>query len=137
MLIDPVTDRMIHADFLEIVEGKPVRMEIPVHVFGNSIGVKNGGRLATNFRRIQVMGLPKDFPEAIEMDITSLRIGTSLRIKDINIPNVTLLHNPESVVVGVRTARGAIEDDVAEEGDEEEGEESSEEATSEEAVAEE
>lgn len=134
---DPVSDRMIHADFLEIVEGKPVRMEIPVHVHGNSIGVKNGGRLSTNFRRIQVMGLPKDFPDYIEMDITSLRIGMSLRIKDINLPNVTLLHNPESVVVGVRTARGAIEDEETEEGEGEEGEEGSEEGVAEEAATEE
>lgn len=120
---DPVTDRIIHADFLEIIEGKPVKMELPVHISGNSIGVKNGGRLATNFRRIAVQGMPKDFPEAIEMDITKLRIGQSLRIKDINVPNVTLLHNPESVVVGVRTARGAMEDDESEEGEGEEGEE--------------
>ncbi len=138
---DPVTDRMIHADFLEIVDGKPVRMEIPMHVTGNSIGVKNGGRLSTNFRRIQVMGMPKDFPDYIEMDVTPLRIGMSLRIKDINLPDVTLLHNPESVVVGVRTARGAIEDEETEEGEEdeegEEGEESSAEGETEEAKSEE
>lgn len=116
---DPVTDRIIHADFLEILEGKPVRMEIPMHVTGNSIGVKNGGRLATNFRRIKVLGLPKDFPDYIEMDITPLRIGMSLRIRDIDLPNVTLLHNDDSVVVGVRTARGAIEDELEDEEDEE------------------
>lgn len=120
---DPVSDRIIHADFLEIVEGRPVKMEIPVHITGNSIGVKNGGRLATNFRRLQVMGLPKDFPDAVELDITPLRIGMSLRIKDVNLPNVTLLHNPESVVVGVRTARGAVEDDLEEGEEDEEGEE--------------
>ena len=120
---DPVSDRIIHADFLQIIDGKPVKMELPVHISGNAIGVKNGGRLSTNFRRIAVQGLPKDFPDAIEMDITKLRIGQSLRIKDIDMPNVTLLHNPESVVVGVRTARGAMEDE-GEEGEEtEEGEE--------------
>src|SRR5690606_7092492 len=47
---DPVSDRIIHADFLQIIEDKPVKMELPVHISGNSIGVKNGGRLATNFR---------------------------------------------------------------------------------------
>ena len=121
---DPVTDRIIHADFLQIIDGKPVKMEIPVHITGNSIGVKNGGRMATNFRRIAVQGLPKNFPEAIVMDVTKLRIGQSLRIKDIDLPEVTLLHNPESVVVGVRTARGAMEDDLDEEGEEgEEGDE--------------
>ena len=119
---DPVSDRIIHADFLQIVDGKPVKMTLPVHISGNSIGVKNGGRLATNFRRITVQGFPKDFPDAIEMDITKLRIGQSLRIKDINLPDVTILHNPESVVVGVRTARGAMEDEETEETEGEEGE---------------
>lgn len=116
---DPVTDRIIHADFLEIVDGKPVKLEIPVHIIGNSIGVRNGGRLSVAYRRLMVLGLPKDFPDAIEMDITKLRIGESLRIKDINLPNVTFLHDSEAVVVGVRTARGAV--DTGEE--EEEGEE--------------
>lgn len=119
---DPVTDRIVHADFLEVVEGKPVKMEIPVHVVGNAIGVKNGGRLSTAFRRISVQGNPADFPDAIEMDITKLRIGDSLRISDIDLPNVTFLHDPEAVVVGVRTARGAVEG-TEEEEEGEEGEE--------------
>ena len=119
---DPVSDRIIHVDFLQVLEGKPVKMELPVHVVGNSIGVKNGGRLSTNFRRISVQGMPEDFPDAIVMDITKLRIGESLRVKDIDLPNVTFLHDDEAVVVGVRTARGAMdEEEEAEEG--EEGEE--------------
>lgn len=117
---DPVSDRIIHADFLEIIEGKPVKMEIPVGVTGNSIGVRNGGRLARNFRRISVRGLPKDFPDKVVMDITPLRIGQDLRISDIELPDVTILHNPNSIVVAVKTARGAMED---EEGEDEEGEE--------------
>lgn len=128
---DPVTDRIIHADFLEIIEGKPVRLEIPVHIVGNSIGVRNGGRLSTAYRRLTVYGLPKDFPDAIEMDITKLRIGDSLRVKNIDLPNVTFLHDPEAVVVGVRTARGAV--DTGEE--DEEGEEGEEAAEGEEAPA--
>ena len=131
---DPVSDRIVHADFLEVVEGKPVKMELPVHVIGNSIGVKNGGRLSTAFRRITVQGNPKDFPDAIEMDITKLRIGDSLRIKDIKLPNVTFLHDEEAVIVGVRTARGAMdEEEEAEEG--EEGEEGAEAAEGAEAPA--
>lgn len=121
----PVTDRIIHADFLEIVEGKEVKMDIPVSLVGNSIGVKNGGRLARNFRRISVKGLPKDFPDNIELDITPLRIGMALRIRDIELPNVTLLHNENSIVVAVKAARGAVEDELedeeGEEGEEEEG----------------
>ena len=119
----PVTDKIIHADFLEIIEGKEVKLDIPVSLVGNSIGVRNGGRLARNFRRISVRGLPKDFPDNIELDITPLRIGMALRISDIDLPNVTLLHDPESIVVAVKAARGALEDELEEEGEEgEEGE---------------
>jgi large subunit ribosomal protein L25 len=132
---DPVTDRIIHADFLEIIEGKPVKMELPVKLTGNALGVRNGGRLATNFRRINVSGLPKDFPDAVVLDITALRINQSIRVKDLELPGVTVLHNPEAIVVAVRTARGAVDEDEEEEGEEGEEAEGSEggEATSEEA----
>ncbi len=122
--VHPVTDRLLHVDFMEVVDGKPVKMELPVHVKGSSIGVRNGGRLAVLFRRIKVMGLPKDFPDFAEVDITKLRIGQSLRIKNMSIPGVTILHNPEAVVVGVRRARGAMDD--AEDEEEGEGEEGAE-----------
>lgn len=131
---DPLTDRIIHADFLEIVEGKPVKMEIPVHIVGNSIGVRNGGRLLVPFRRLMVHGLPQDFPDAIEMDITKLRIGDALRISDINLPNVTFLHSEDEVIIAVKTARGAVEGDEEDEEETEEGaEEGAEEQPAEEA----
>ena len=118
----PVSDRIIHADFLEIIEGKEVKFDIPVSLVGNSIGVRNGGRLAQSFRRLSVKGLPKDFPDNIELDITPLRIGMALRVSDIDLPGVTFLHNPASIVVAVKAARGAIEDDLEEgEGEDEEG----------------
>lgn len=118
----PVSDRIIHADFLEIIEGKEVKLDIPVSLVGNSIGVRNGGRLAQNFRRISVRGLPKYFPDNIEVDISPVRIGQAIRISDIDLPNVTLLHDPSSIVVAVKTARGAVEDTPEEEEEGEEGE---------------
>jgi len=121
----PVSDRIIHADFLEVIEGKPVKMDLPVHITGSSIGVRNGGRLAVLFRRIKITGLPKDFPDYAELDITKLRIGMALRIKDLNIPGVTILHHPESIVVAVKRARGAMEDEEEDE-EGEEGEEGAE-----------
>ena len=119
---DPVSDRIIHADFLQLIEGKPIKMELPVRITGSAIGVRNGGRLAVLFRRIKIAGLPKDFPDYAELDITKLRIGHALRVKDITIPGVTILHNPDSVVVAVKRARGAMEDEEEdEEGEEGEG----------------
>ncbi len=129
---DPVSDRIIHADFLQLIEGKPIKMELPVRITGSAIGVRNGGRLAVLFRRIKIAGLPKDFPDYAELDITKLRIGHALRVKDITIPGVTILHNPDSVVVAVKRARGAMEDEEEdEEGEGGEGGEGAEETAAE------
>lgn len=117
---DPVSDRILHADFLQLVDGKPVKMELPVRITGSSIGVRNGGRLAVNFRRIKVHGVPNTFPDVVELDITKLRIGMALRVKDLSMEGITVLHDPEAVVVAVKRARGAV--DEAEETEDEEGE---------------
>ncbi len=117
----PVTDEILHVDFLELIDGRPVKLELPVKLSGNAIGVRNGGRLLSNFRRIKVKGIPADLPDVVEVDITKLRIGKFIRIEDLNLPSATILHNPKSVVVGVKMARGAVDEEEEEEG--EEGEE--------------
>jgi large subunit ribosomal protein L25 len=122
----PVTDATIHVDFLELVEGKPVRMELPLKLTGNSIGVRNGGRLLANFRRINIKGIPAELPEAVEVDISKLRIGQFIRIKDLSLPSATILHNPNNVVVGVKMARGAVDEDEEEGEEDEEGAEGAE-----------
>ena len=119
--IHPVTDKIVHVDFLELVDDKPVKVRIPVTLSGRSKGVLNGGRLQQIFRRLQVEGLPKDIPAAIDIDITELRIGQSRRVSDMDIPGVKILHASNSVVVSVKMARGAVDEDELEE---EEGEES-------------
>jgi large subunit ribosomal protein L25 len=106
--IHPVTDRVQHVDFLELVDDKPVKVEIPVTLSGRSKGVLNGGRLQQVFRRLKVEGLPKDIPAAINIDITPLRIGQSRRVSDISIPGVKLLNASNAVVVSVKMARGAV-----------------------------
>jgi large subunit ribosomal protein L25 len=116
----PVTDETIHVDFLELVEGKSVRMELPLKLTGNPVGVRNGGRLLANFRRVNIKGIPADLPEAVIVDISKLRIGQFIRISDLTLPSATILHNPNNVVVGVKMARGAMDE---EEEDDEEGEE--------------
>ena len=114
----PVTDKILHIDFLRVFDDKEVQINIPVSIFGNSIGVRNGGRLAQNMRRILVQALSDNLPETIEIDITSLRIGESFRVSDVSMEKVTFLNNPNDVVVAVKTARAAIvedeEDSVAE-----------------------
>lgn len=128
----PVTDKILHIDFLRVFEDKKVRINIPVSIQGNSIGVRNGGRLAHNMRRILVEALSNHLPETIEIDITNLKIGQSIRVVDMELENVTFLNNSNDVIVAVKTARTAIADE-----DEEAEEELSEETAKEEGSGEE
>jgi large subunit ribosomal protein L25 len=116
----PVTDKPMHVDFLELTDGKEVKVGIPVQTTGRSKGVLNGGRLLQVFRRLDIVGLPKDLPDAIQLDISPLRIGMAIRVRDIQIPGVKLLNDPSAVVVSVKMARGAadIDEEEGEEGEE-------------------
>jgi large subunit ribosomal protein L25 len=119
----PVKDTPVHVDFLELNDKKPVKVSLPLRHEGAPIGVINGGSLRQPYRKLRVIGLPGDLPEAITLDVADLRIGQSLRVSDISIPGVELLEPSNAVVLGVKMARGAV--DVDEE-TEEEGEEGAE-----------
>ena len=103
----PVTDEILHIDLLELFEDKQVKVKLPVRIVGNSIGVRNGGKLLVNFRKIDVKALPSALPEAVEVDISPLRIGFGIRIKEVNLNGVTLLSDPNAMLVQVAAARGA------------------------------
>jgi large subunit ribosomal protein L25 len=115
----PVTDKVLHADFLELVEGKPVKLAIPVRLTGSAAGVIKGGRLVHKARKLSVRGLVEDFPDEVVIDISKLEIGDTIKVKDLRIDNIELLDIPTEMVVGVRTTRVVVE----EEEEEEEGEE--------------
>ncbi|MGB0805618.1 MAG: 50S ribosomal protein L25 [Salibacteraceae bacterium] len=115
----PVTDAPIHADFLILEEDKEVSVSLPVALTGASIGVKNGGKLRTPMRKVKVSGLLANIPENVTIDITSLRIGTAIKVGSMEVEGLTFLDPDSNVIVAVKTARGAIEEDVEEEGAEE------------------
>ncbi len=119
----PVTDRIVHVDFLELSSDREVKIGLPVRTTGLSVGVRNGGRLAMNFRKLNCKGLPDAFPEAIELDITALKIGDSIRVSAVDIEGLTLLHPENAVVVAVKRTRAAM----SAASEEEEGEEGAEE----------
>jgi len=104
-------------------------MGIPVRVVGNSIGIKNGGKRSDKLRKLVLKALPNDMPDVVEVDITKLKIGQSIKVQDISIENVELLDTPNAVVVAVKTSRVAVTTDDEEE--EEEGAEASTEAAAE------
>lgn len=114
----PVTDAIVHIDFLQLFADKEVKVKLPVRVTGSSIGVRNGGKLLVNFRKVDVKALPDAIPSELELDITKLRIGMAIRVKELSLDGVTFLNNPNAMVVQVRTARGAVDTD-DEEGEEE------------------
>lgn len=117
----PVMDNLLHLDFIEVQAGKPTTMRIPVALTGNSIGVKNGGVLRHNAKKLLVRGSIDNIPDEITIDITPMRIGHSKKVGDLDIPNLEILESDNRVVVAIKTSRKAIADEEAEEGEEGEG----------------
>jgi large subunit ribosomal protein L25 len=103
----PVTDKLLHADFYEISDDKPVTIEIPVKLTGSSMGVREGGKLVVECRKVKVKGLPKDVPAEIEIDITELGIGKSIRAGEIKTNKFDVVLAKETPIVSVRTTRAA------------------------------
>jgi len=104
----PVTDKVLHVDFLEVVAGKPVTVLLPIKITGTSKGVISGGKLRTVTRRLRVRGLADALPEAITVDITPLNIGQSIKVGDIKVSGLTLLDAANAVVVAVKMSRAAV-----------------------------
>ena len=121
----PLTDRIIHIDFLQVFEDKEVTVNIPINFIGTPIGVRNGGNLLTRKRAIRTRAIAANLPDAININIEELKIGQFLYIGDIRDDKYTFLAGDKSVIVGVKTARGAIEDEEAEEEAEDATQESS------------
>lgn len=102
----PVSDRPIHADFYVISDTHPVTITLPVRVTGNAPGVMAGGRIDHNLKKVKVRCLPKDIPAHVKADISSLNIGDTLRIKDLDFSGVTPIVSPERTVVLIKPPRG-------------------------------
>ncbi len=116
----PTKDTIQHVDFLELNDTKSIRIKLPVRLVGASPGVMAGGKLMLVFRSLQCVGLSKDLPEAIILDIANLNIGGAIRVNSINLPGITFLDPANAVVVSVKMARGAVKGEEAEgEGEEE------------------
>jgi large subunit ribosomal protein L25 len=123
----PVTDKILHVDFLEAAVGKKAVLDIPVVITGKSIGVLNGGMLVVKMRRLKVRGIPAEMPEQIEVDITKLEIGKSIKVGDIK--GYEFLDPDNAVIARVKTARtmeeiiGEVEEAAVEASEGAEGEE--------------
>ena len=107
----PVTDRVIHVDFVELIPGKVVNTNIPVTTTGNAIGVMNGGKLSKTLRKLSVRAIPENLPDAITIDIASMKIGDKVYVRDLDVEKYDVLTSKNAVIVAVKTARNAIEEE--------------------------
>ena len=106
----PVSDQILHVDFYQIFGDKEITMQIPIHTKGVARGVKNGGVLRYNLRRLKVKGLPKKLPEFIVADVTKLKIGNKLYVTAAEDKAFTIQHPDNTVICQVKTSRNLIAD---------------------------
>ena len=103
----PVTDKILHMDFYQITEGKPIVVKVPVVLHGLAVGVKEGGKLALEHRRLSVKALSKDLPDQLDIDITNLSLGKTIKVGDLDFENLQLIDPKNWVVASVRLTRVA------------------------------
>ncbi|MEL6539616.1 MAG: 50S ribosomal protein L25/general stress protein Ctc [Bacteroidota bacterium] len=101
----PVSEMILHVDFLQIFEDKPAKMYIPTQVTGQAPGVAKGGSLVTKLRKLPVSAYPKNMPEYIAVDVSSLDLGKMVRVRDIKADNYTILSVPSIPVAIVEIPR--------------------------------
>lgn len=103
----PVTDQILHVDFYHIIPGKPIAIDVPVKLTGNSEGVKQGGKLILSKRKIRISATMENLPDAIEVDVTSLGLGKSIFVGDLKFDNVAILTPATTAICAVKMTRAA------------------------------
>jgi large subunit ribosomal protein L25 len=104
--LHPLTSNLTHIDFLSLVDGQKVKLEVPVRTKGVSPGVKLGGKLQQKLRRVKVKTLPEEMVTELYIDISPLDLGQSLRVRDIQVPaGIELLNSPSIPVVTIEIPR--------------------------------
>jgi large subunit ribosomal protein L25 len=101
----PVTDKISHADFIEIFDDKPIVISLPVKITGDSVGVKAGGKLRIKKRHLKVKGFANDIPEFLPIDITDVKIHHSVKVGDLSYDKIELLDPKITTVLSVATSR--------------------------------
>jgi large subunit ribosomal protein L25 len=105
MQFHPVKDNIMHADFIEIFDNKPLVINIPIKVSGDSVGVIAGGKLSIKKRNLKVKGFAVDLPESLPVDITELKIHESVKVGDLSYEKIELLDPKKSMVLTIATSR--------------------------------
>ncbi len=103
----PVKDNILHVDFLEVFADKPIVIEVPVKLEGLAEGVKAGGKLSLEMRKIRVKGLYKNVPENLVINIENLGLGKTIQVGALSFPNLEILNPKNAVVAAVKLTRAA------------------------------
>lgn len=103
----PVTDSILHLDFLEVNEEKPVVVEVPVKIEGHAAGVKAGGKLYLNMKKVKVKGIYTEIPERVIVNVDDVKIGHVIKIGDLSFDKYELANAKDLVIAGVRATRAA------------------------------
>lgn len=107
MQFHPVTDDILHIDFLEVFENKPIVMEVPVILEGYAEGVKAGGKLNLEMRRIRVKAIYDKIPETLTVNVDHLGLGKTIQIGELAFEGLELINSKNAVVCAVKLTRAA------------------------------
>ncbi len=102
----PVNEMILHVDFLQLHDNKPVTMSIPVRMEGTAVGVTKGGKLIPKLRKLSVKALPKDMPDYVSVDVNGLDLGKSIKVADVKAENYTILNSPSNPIASIEIPRG-------------------------------
>ena len=103
----PVNDSILHLDFLEVTEDKPVTVPVPVKIEGHAAGVKAGGKLFLSMKKVKVKGIYTDIPERIVVNVDNIAIGHAIKVGDLKFDKFELANAKDLVITGVRATRAA------------------------------
>jgi large subunit ribosomal protein L25 len=101
----PVSDAIVHCDFMEMSENKEAKVSLAVKLKGQAAGVKGGGILSQPMRKLRVKGLPNALPEHLDVDITTLDINQAIHVSDLKFPGITIAEKGTDVVASVKMAK--------------------------------
>lgn len=103
----PISDRVIHVDFLEVSEDKPIVMQVPVRLEGLAAGVKAGGKLSLDSRKLKVQGLISAIPEKLVINVEALEVGKAIQVKNLDFAGLKFLNPANMLVCSVKVTRGS------------------------------
>lgn len=101
----PVTDRLVHLDFVKLIPGKTIIVDLPLRFEGLSAGVREGGKLLPAMRKLRVKGKPEDLVSEVKVDVTNLELGKTIKVGEVSLPNLEVMNNPGIPMVAVEIPR--------------------------------